>query len=313
MINKNMKRYTRIILPLSFIMILVFSFSFGQIARAADTSIYISPAEANKKAGDIFDISVMIDPGEENICVAEGKINLSGLSCQKITIGSGISSRISPSCDNFNFSLGIEGCATAKKKLFVVRVKMGSKSPATAKITNVDIIGEGVPLSYVADEGNYTIALAPACDCGVWTSWESTGCGSGKCTASQIARSRTRDCDPSGCENEKQDLCVYDSTCVVPQAEEKNEQRDLLEGEIVDESATEDETTEIVENEEYNTIKDDAGDVLSDKISGDSFLASVASGISQSVPLTAMTILCLVGLAGVGTREYWLFKKKRKK
>ena len=308
-----MKKHKKIILALSIITILVFSFSFGQTARAADTSIYISPAEAIKKAGDVFDISVMVNPSGENICAAEGKINLSGLSCQKITMGSGISSQTSPSCDDLNFLLGIQGCATAKKELFVIRVKVGSKSPATAEITNVDIIGEGVPLSYIAHDGRYTIALAPACDCGAWTSWESADCGSGKCTASQIARSRTRDCDPSGCENEKQDLCVYDSTCVVPQAEEKNEQRDLLEGEIVDESATEDETTEIVENEEYNTIKDDAGDVLSDKISGDSFLASVASGISQSVPLTAMTILCLIGLAGVGTREYWLFKKKVKK
>ena len=307
-----MKRHKKIILSLSIVAILVFSFSFGQTARAADTSIYISPAEASKKAGDIFDISVMVDLSGKNICAAEGKINLSGLSCQKITIGSGISSQTSPSCDNLNFLLGIQGCTSAKKELFVIRVKMGSKSPATAKITNIDIIGEGVPLSYIAHDGRYTIALAPACDCGVWTSWESADCGSGKCIANQIDRSRTRDCDPSGCDDEKQSICVYNSNCVTSQAVQEDEQGEVLKSEVVDDLVVK-ETIEVAEGKEDNTTRDDVSDIISDEISGDSFLASAAAGIAQSVPLTAMAILCLVGLAGVGAKEYWLFKKKRKK
>lgn len=154
-----MRKYQNKILIIVFIGILITGFGVWRVVEAADSSIYVSPAQANKKIGDTFDISVKVSSDGQKICVVEGKLNLNKLSCQKITMGSGISAQTSPSCDDLSFILGIQGCVTSEKTLFTVRVKAKNTGTGTASFTGIDIIGEGVPISFVSSGGSYTLTV----------------------------------------------------------------------------------------------------------------------------------------------------------
>jgi len=154
-----MRKYQNKILIIVFIGILITGFGVWRVVEAADSSIYVSPAQADKKIGDTFDISVKVSSGGQKVCVVEGKLNLNKLSCQKITMGSGISAQISPSCDDLSFILGIQGCVTSEKTLFTVRVEAKNTGTGTAGFTGVDIIGEGVPISFISSGGTYTLTV----------------------------------------------------------------------------------------------------------------------------------------------------------
>lgn len=347
-----MRKHKNKILALGFLGVLVVSFGAWRVAEAADSSIYVFPAQAEKEIGDAFVISVKVDPNGQKVCVVEGKLSLSKLSCQKITMGSGISAQSSPSCDDLSFLLGIQGCATSKKTLFTVTVKAENAGSATASFTEVDVIGEGVPISFVSSGGTYTISSTPptstpststpptstppvstpSCDCGDWSSWRNGSCGGDVCPSIQRLQIHTRVCTPSGCEIEKGSRCVLDSSCIIVQKSEEAEEEETAEAEIaieeqpiqeIEESIKEPEDLDqgFVEVEEESTEKDisekDTSDILSKEVPQEILLASVDAvwwkEITQSPLLTVATILCLMGLAGIGAREWWLFRKKSKK
>lgn len=275
-----MKRYKNKILILGFMGILIVCFGAWRTVEAADSSIYVSPAQASKEIGDTFDISVKINPNEQKVCVVEGKMSLTKLSCQKVTMGSGISAQTSPSCDDLSFLLGIQGCTTSKKKtLFTVRVKAKSAGSATVEFTGVDIIGEGVSISSVSSGGSYTIV---SCDC---TSWQDKACGGNDCSSDQ--RFQTRTCTPSGCALGNR--CVADSSCVSAPLVEGEEEEEEEEEEIV-----------ILPKEE---------------VVQESWLASLAmvwGGTNQLTLIIVIGILSIIALVFIGVKEWKLFQKKRK-
>ena len=98
-----------------------------------------------------------VSPKGQKVCLVEGKMSLTKLSCQKVTTGSGISVQLSPSCDDLSFLIGIQGCSTQDKTLFTVTVKANSSGIATASFSGVDIIGEGVSISSAFSNGIYTL------------------------------------------------------------------------------------------------------------------------------------------------------------
>lgn len=210
-----MKDYKNTILTIIFIGTLIVGSGIWNIAEAANASVYVFPQEANKEVGDTFDISVKVNPNGEKVCAVEGKLNLSKLTCQKITMGSGISPQTAPSCDNLNFLLGIQKCTTSKKTLFTIRVKAKAVGSGTIKFTGVDIIGEGVSLGSTSSNGTYAITTAvPSCVCGSWSVWQDGVCGGGNCSSSQRLQIRTRSCIPSSCKSKNEYQCKDDAGCI---------------------------------------------------------------------------------------------------
>jgi len=205
--------------------ILTVGFGFSNPAEAANPSIYVSPASQSKEVGDIFDISVKINPVGEKICVVEGKLLVDKLDVQNIKVATdeGIFPQTSPSFSNsFYFLLGIEGCTTQDKTLFTARVKAKSAGNAEVSFQNVDIIGEGVSISSDFSSGTYTLtspSLPPSteivpCNCDIWGAWQNGDCAGGDCTDSQKLQTRQRTCTPSDCDIQNQTQCVNDTYCI---------------------------------------------------------------------------------------------------
>jgi len=305
MSTKQHKKNKIIILTLTGI--LIFGFGFYNKVKAEDSAIYISPTNLSKTVGNIFDISVKVNPSGQKVCVVEGKLALNKLSCQKITMGSAISAQISPSCDDLSFLLGIQGCTTSDKTLFTVTVKTESSGSGTASFTGVDIIGEGVSISSTSSGGSYSITSP--CSCGPWSVWQDGVCGGGSCSSNQRLQTRTRLCTPSGCEAKDEYQCKDDSGCIARFPAVETEEGEIEE-DLIEQAAEE----KVEEPQKEETPKEV---VLPEvKIPQKSLLASLAMSwkeITGSALLIIITILCLIGLAFVGIRELKLFRKKRKK
>ena len=295
---------------IGFIGVLIIGFGVCSKAQAADASIYISPEQANKDTGDVFDIFVKINPDKQKVCVVEGKLNLSKLSCEKITMGSNISAQTSPSCDNLNFTLGIQGCTTNVKTLFTIKVKAKSAGSATANLTGVDVIGEGVPVSFVASNGAYTIKTS--CDCG---SWKNKTCGGGSCSSEQ--RLQTRTCTPAKCASESR--CIADSSCVSaplpqnPLAEDKDKDKDKTKPAAVVKDAVKDENKDEKQTEGQQATRVVCIEREAVQTSLLASLALVWGGTSQLAIIIAIGILSLIGLGFIGIKEWKLVLARKKK
>ena len=200
--------------------ILIVGFGVSGTADAADPSVYISPSSLHKKVGDTFDISVKIDPEGQEVCVAKGRLNLDKLSCQEVKIGDGISVQTLPSCDEFRFLLGLQGCTTKEKTLFTVTVRAEEIGTGTAELNGVEMIGQGALISSVSSSnGSYDIASL--CDCGAWSIWQNEGCGAGECSSYQHLQVRTRICTPAAkCKIGVEARCIEDSNCRIQEAPE---------------------------------------------------------------------------------------------
>lgn len=209
------------ILVLGFIGILVAGVAFYNPAEAAGASVYVSPASVSKNVGDVFDISIGVNPAGEKVCAVEGNLNLDKLSCQNIVIGEGIMAQSSPSCGNLYFLFGIPSCSDESKTLFTITVKANNVGAATADFTGIDIIGEGVSVSSDSSGGSYNLVkpetvlppLPPSCDCTQWGSWQKRDCGGGDCVSTQLFQSRARACEPAGCDIEAESRCADDAFC----------------------------------------------------------------------------------------------------
>jgi len=181
-----MKKDKFTILVFGFVVFLIAGIAFCNPVEAADSSVYVLPASSNKNVGDIFDLSVGVNPAGERVCAVEGTLSLSKLSCQDINLGEGIMAQRAPSCGNLYFLLGIPGCSTEKRELFTIRVKANNAGTATANFKGIDIIGEGVSVSSAFTSGVYSLEMPegvvlPSCDCTDWSSWQKGECGEGNC------------------------------------------------------------------------------------------------------------------------------------
>jgi len=306
----------KILLILSFIGIFIVTFGTQLVVEAANSLIYVSPSQLTKNTGEIFNITVRVNPNGQKVCAVEGKLNLNNLSCQKVTVESDIISQTPPSCDNLYFLLGIPQCTMNDRTLFVVTVKAGNVGSASVSFTNVDIIGEGVSISSASSGGNYTI-ISP-CTCSAWSSWENKACGGGNCSPTQRLQIRTRTCTPSGCNVEVEYRCLEDLSCI-PRPPATPTEGEIKEKEIREQPPTEtlEKPQEIFEETQKKETKIPKKITFpEERTPQKGLLASlgmVVREIKSSVLLTIVTFLCLVGLVTIGAREWWLFRKKRKK
>jgi len=136
-------------------------------------------------------------------------------------------------------------------------------------------------------------AINIPCTC---TSWQDKDCGEDDCSSDQ--RFQIRNCTPSGCTLESR--CIDDSSCVSQPLIEGEEEE---EGEEPEEKIEEPAERKVILVPEENKIP--KGLLAS--------LAMTMGEISRSALFAIVTILCLMGLVAIGVREWWLFRKKRKK
>ena len=109
------------------LLIIIGVLAISHLAYADTTMLSVSPASASKTASAPFNVSVQINPANNSVCVVKGAISLSNLSCQNITLASGVMAQTTPTCSSPSFILGIPKCSTASQSLFTMSVK-GTKS-----------------------------------------------------------------------------------------------------------------------------------------------------------------------------------------
>lgn len=300
--------------------LLIIGMGLFNTAKAVEPLISVSPSSADKKVNDVFDILVRVNPNEEKVCVVEGKLNLNKLSCQKVTMGSGLSAQTSPLCGDLSFVLGIQKCATSEKTLFTVSVKANSAGAATADFSGVDIIGEGVSLSSNSSGASYAITSVPVCDCSAWGFWENGNCGAGTCSSEQRIQTRARTCTPSECDVQNQTQCIDDSDCVVVSLPQEGEE---LEGPEIEEVKGEKIKDTEQEIEDTEQISEESGaepqDFMSADIAGKDIKARkgvlgtmgfVWDEITNSALMVAILTSCFWLLTFIGFRRWILFRYK---
>jgi len=116
---------------------------------ANNALIYTSPSIITQDMGKSTRISVIAkSQGGEKICVVKGSIDLQGLTCQSVTIGSGVSYLVKPTCDNLNFVLGIQKCTTSSKGIFYIMVEMSGAEDGTATFSGLDVVSVGQSINF---------------------------------------------------------------------------------------------------------------------------------------------------------------------
>ena len=154
-----MKKYI-----LSLVIILGIAFD-GQAVLAVDATISVSPSSATKTAGPPFLVNVQADPAGNKVCVIRGSLALGNLTCQSISVASGLMAQKAPTCANPSFTIGIPKCATSALDLFSVSVKgteAGQASLAFSGVKAISISGNNaVDVLMTSQNGTYTISAAP--------------------------------------------------------------------------------------------------------------------------------------------------------
>ncbi len=141
----------------SVIFLILFSLGFWAINVNAAAFVYPYPPSGDQLIDRSFSININVRPDSSNVCVVKGSINFSNLSCNNITVASGLLTAVQPSCQNTNFVIGIPKCSGQAKTLFVVSVTPEGEGPARINFSGVKINGSGVVLSTNFTNGNYDI------------------------------------------------------------------------------------------------------------------------------------------------------------
>lgn len=115
-------------------------------------------------------------------------------------------------------------------------------------------------------------------------------CGGKDCDPNELFQTRSRICEPSGCNIETGSQCVNDPSCVP-----------VFETE-----------TPLFE-EKVTIMHPSAPEETAPQKSLLASLDMVWEEITQSVFLVIIVILCLIGLVFIGVKEWRLFQKKRKR
>jgi len=150
----------KIILSLLVIFCVVFS---AQVVLAA--SLSVSPTSATKNVGTSFSVSVDVDPAGSQVCVVKGTLVFNNLSCQSISVASGLMAQVTPTCANPNFTIGIPKCITAAQNILSVSVKgntVGQGSVSSTGVKAINVVGNNaVDVVLSQQNGEYTIRAVP--------------------------------------------------------------------------------------------------------------------------------------------------------
>ncbi|MBU2539885.1 hypothetical protein KJ786_01890 [Patescibacteria group bacterium] len=136
-------------------------FGTSQIVFADSSMLSVSPASLNSTVGKAFNVSVRIDPTGNKVCVIKGTLILNNLSCQAITVASGLYAITTPTCASPSFILGIPKCTTTAQSIISVSVKGVKAGQSNLSFTGVKVIGTE-DVAFVSQGGAYNIAVASA-------------------------------------------------------------------------------------------------------------------------------------------------------
>ena len=129
----------------------------SQMALADNSILSVLPASQNSTVGAPFNVSLQLNPASNKVCVVQGTLSFSNLSCQSITVASGIMAQIAPTCASPSFMLGIPGCATTAQNLLSSSVEGTQAGQASLSITGIDVIGTSADVPSTSQAGNYNI------------------------------------------------------------------------------------------------------------------------------------------------------------
>lgn len=129
----------------------------GQVVFASDALLSVTPITAEKSVGTIFNVNVQIDPAGNKICVVKGTLIFDNLTCQSISVDSGLMAQVTPTCASPSFTLGIANCTTSVKNLLSVSVKGATTATAGLSFAGVKVIGVGTAVPFVLQNGAYKI------------------------------------------------------------------------------------------------------------------------------------------------------------
>ena len=130
----------------------------SQMVLADSPVLSIVPDTLNNTVGVPFNVSAQINPAGSKVCAVRGTIAFSGLTCQNITVASGLIAATAPTCANPNFLIGIPKCTTIPQNIFSMSIKANQAGLSTLSFTGLRIMGAGAGVSSVWYGGAYNIA-----------------------------------------------------------------------------------------------------------------------------------------------------------
>jgi hypothetical protein len=134
----------------------------GQLVYADNATLSISPFSATKNVGATLNVAVGIDPAGNKVCVVKGTLSFDNLTCQNITVASGLMAQATPTCASPSFTLGIPKCTTAVQNLLTVSAKGDKAGAAKISFASSSVIGAGAVVASIANGGTYNITPVPA-------------------------------------------------------------------------------------------------------------------------------------------------------
>jgi len=134
---------------------------FGQSVLADNASLLVLPATAQKTIGSTFSVNVQLNPTGNKVCVVKGTLVFDNLSCQNISVASGLMAQVTPTCQNPNFTVGIPNCTTISQNILSVSVKSGAVGDAGVSFSGVKVIGAGTAILFNSQVGAYNITAVP--------------------------------------------------------------------------------------------------------------------------------------------------------
>ena len=134
---------------------------FAGIVYSSEVSLSFLPVNGNKNVGIVFKVYVQINPEDNKVCVAKGKLDLENLTCLNINMPPGYIAQKIPTCEDPTFVIGIPKCITSTENILSVEAVANSLGQAKIKLFEADIIGAGTRPSFVTADAIYNIIAAP--------------------------------------------------------------------------------------------------------------------------------------------------------
>lgn len=134
----------------------VIAMSFAGIA-GAETLVSVLPASGTQTLGQAFSASVELSPAPNSVCVVSGDIVFNNLSCQSISLASGVMAQTAPTCQNTHFVVGVAQCASAVKTLLNISASASNVGGASISLANVQTLNQHGAVVSTAVNGSYTV------------------------------------------------------------------------------------------------------------------------------------------------------------
>jgi hypothetical protein len=132
-------------------------FIFASTAQASGNSLYVSPATSTINAGSTIIASVIAGTSGDKICAVQGTLVFNNLTCQNISLASGVMAQTLPTCSSPSFVIGIPKCTTTDAPLFTVSAEAAKVGTASISFSGVNLVGVGASVGTSSIASNYTV------------------------------------------------------------------------------------------------------------------------------------------------------------